>query len=52
MSPRLVSPSGSLFLAPPISRQAIAFLMSRLPYMEGEMDLGVGPSGSGGHTHQ
>ena len=41
MSPLLVRPSGSLFREPPINRHAIAFLMSRLPYMEGEIDLGV-----------
>ena len=42
MSPLLVRPSGNLFRDPPISRHAIAFLISILPYMEGEIDLGGG----------
>ena len=50
MSPRRVRPSGSLFLDPPINRQAIAFLMSRLPYMEGEIDLWVESRDRGSHT--
>ena len=41
MSPLRVKPSGNLFLDPPNSRQAIAFLMSLKPQMDGAMDLEI-----------